>query len=1342
MEKEDGAGNKIWLENNLSSNIKKVPQTTYILAKDQFDTQLQKSIVQFLDASGLTWQTLLTSAWGILLSRLSTANKQVYGVGVSSSIQAGKIKIDSQIKIIKSQISSELTAKQFLNKIKPQLSKKTSLFANSGAHLRYVILFNDIKNKKIKNITLNPEEIPLILLANNTQKEFTLFYSKILYSKKNITKISSYLKNILFDLCNNPYKKAYSIELLSTQEKNKILNNWSHPEYEFPIPLLNHCAHDLISMVANMYPTNIAIVHNDKTITFEELEKKSTLLAQKLMQLGAARNDHIAVSITRSPMLLIAMLAIFKCGAIYIPINPKYPEEKITYLLNDSQSTLILSDIIDKIPAAFHNITIDTNSTDIFNSINTMNFPVVSPDDIAYIIYTSGTTGNPKGVLIKHKSLINFVAWYKACFNIDHHDRSSQVASQAFDSYLCETIPILANGGSVYIIDDNVKLTPHSFLKVLQEYKITICDLPTAYAQMLFSLEWPQNMSLRHVKIGGEALSKYPMQNFSFDIWNIYGPTETTIETTYKKIFSAGENINLKNKKLPPPIGTPLANSEVYVVDQYMQLSPPGVAGELLIGGENLSPGYLNRVELTKEKFIPHILPNHKDKKLYRTGDLVRWLDNGDLEYIGRIDNQIKVRGYRIELNEVENIIRQHPDVGDAIVIAKDTPNSDKSLIAYVVPNLEKERFPYQERCVITNEKKKHVEVITEDISKSGIAVSGLSEQFRSGEKVKLYLKLPGSNDNKSLSGYIIWQENNRCGVLIDIADNENKIISKSIDYYLTTENIMDLVLRSSAKRSLKKALQKKLPDYMIPSTFVKILQFPLTFSGKIDTKALPPPQEFEQILHKEFIEPKTSTEMKLAKLWKEILDHDTISMSDNFFDIGGSSLTVAELSVRILREFHISLPAKLLFDLSYIPILAEYIDTNGENYRSQCNIQDDIERDNILDDNIIPTGKLSPHIHNPENILLTGAGGFLGIYLLRELLIHTDAKIYCIIRKGSFESAAERFISNISKFDLNNEVTLSNRRIIIIAGDIADEQFGLPQEQYNNLLAKIDLIYHCGAQVNIMASYGKLRGSNVQGTIEIIKFATKVKDKPIQYISTLSSAYRKDANGRLTEEFPNETYDEIFGGYAISKWVSERLLTQIKSRGLPIAIYRSGYIFGQSDTGITSLNDALLMLMKGCIQLGFAPDMHEKITILPVDFVAKVITLIGLKYPEKSTVYHIDHPTGIMWSDLIAWLNNYGYHIKTVSIKEWQNKLSHIEQDNALYPFLPYYLALPADHRSDEVVNDNTIDVLAKMNIKYPDINDELLTIYIDYLCQVEFLPAPLNETKINAGKTIIDTN
>ncbi|TAK74781.1 MAG: amino acid adenylation domain-containing protein [Gammaproteobacteria bacterium] len=1328
MNLDEGLTTKLWLE-------KPGQQTTdapsdhlhYQIKKYTINKNNQKNISNFFKKNHLSWEIFIHSVWGLLLNRFSSTDFILYGSSTLHNSRTNLLKIDPTITSIKSIINDKMSAKAFYQKIKTQLNKKNHFTDTIPEDLRYLLVIQAEmkKNKKTTLRLLESHRFPLVLSIHKKDfSQFTLFYHSALFSQQHIDQIAQHLLLLMEEMSDNINQKICKINLLTAEEKELILSQWKSPHYPFTIPILNACTHELFVQQAQQHPDYLAVYHNDTHVSYKELDDASTQLAHLLIKKGIKPGDLICVLMDRTPTLIVAMLAIFKTAAVYVPINPNYPDERIKFILEDTKSHYVLVNDIHKLPKGSATKTLEITPTWGALKLEPLSqktaLPLANPHQIAYIIYTSGTTGQPKGVMIKHQSLVNLIAWYQGCLQVTEKDRASQFASQGFDTYLCETIPFLASGASVHIVDDHTKLTPSLFFAWLEKQQITICDLPTAYALTLFAMTWPKT-SIKTVKVGGEAITHYPNKSFSFDIWNCYGPTETTIEATYVKIYAADSPPI--TTQATPPIGKPIANTSFYVVDKYLQPVPIEIGGELLIGGMGVSAGYLNREELTNQKFIPGF---HPGERLYKTGDLVRWLHDGNLEFIGRIDHQVKIRGYRIELGDIESAISKHPDVNEVVVLAKENLNGEKSLVAYIVPNLEKGRYLYQERCLLSMSNNQFIEATTEDISKSGVALSGITEPIDIGHLVQLHLKLPGLVEGKLFSGHVIWQKDTRCGIAFDLNAEEETMISKSIEYYLASHNVMELVLSSSAKRSLRKAMRKKLPDYMIPSMFVTLLQFPLTFSGKVDVKALPPPQEFEEQLQKEYIEPKTATEKALTQIWSTLLGKKNISMSDNFFDIGGNSLKAAELSVNILNQFKTSIPTKILFDLSYIPILAQFIDSKGKKYNTETINQREIQRDCILQDNIVPTKRLSKTIKNPQNILLTGAGGFLGIYLLRELLTTTQAKIYCLIRKGEFETAAKRLVSTVARFNLSNEISLADRRIVVIASDISFNHFGLPLEQYNSLVDKIDLIYHCGAQVNIMAAYNKLRGSNVQGTLEVIKFAMMRVDKPIHYISTLSSAYLKDEAGCLVEEFPDENYDELFGGYAISKWVSERLLTEAKNRGLPTAIYRSGYISGQSDTGITSLNDALLMLIKGCIQLGFAPDMNEKITILPVDFVSKATVDISLAYPDKPMVYHIDHPTGILWMDLIAWLNDYGYKIQIIPMKEWKEKLINIPQDNALFPFLPYYLAMGDKQTSPDVSVKNAQAALQQVGLIYPEINDKLLSTYFDYLCRVNFIPQP----------------
>lgn len=1322
MATEDSFSSLLWLESRVSLNKNPNSPSLFEYLPIQFNAAQTAEIARFINVNKLSWTEFAEIIFALCLHRLSTTEVICYGVANAIGTKK-KIQIHEQTLPIISKINDKLSVKTYISSYRKQhkSAKKTATFSDE---IKYLFL-HGVKEKSRKFKILDAEKFRLALYTpKGAPRKFIIYFNPNYYHREDVLNIVEYYKCLAINFCENMSNKIIHVDYLPEHEKEVILNKWSGINRELLSPILKHCVHDLISEIAKSNPDKLAIKHHDVTLTFKQLDNASNHLARYLRMNDVQKNDNIAVLMERTPSLIITMLALYKLGAVFVPINPKYPMDRTEFVIEDSHAKKILANDLEKVPDKFANdvLLLSAEWQELPVTQQNEKLPPVSNEQIAYIIYTSGTTGKPKGVMIRHISLSNLAAWYQTCFEIVPEDRASQFASQGFDTYICETMPILALGASVHIVDDNIKLTPSQFFDWMTSERITILDLPTAYAWMILNMIWPVDSAVKLLKIGGEACTHYPDKVYPFDIWNIYGPTEATVEATYFKMYTANQD----PKKLigTPLIGKILANAETYIVDQYLNPVAQGIEGELLIGGLCLSPGYYNRPDLTNAKFIEN--PFTKTGFLYRTGDLASYTSSGNINFIGRVDNQIKVRGYRIELGDIENVISKYPDVREVAVIAKENPNGEKSIIAYVVPNLDKERYLYQERCLISTSHDHYIEAISEDLSKYGIAITGINETIPIGQKVNLHIKLPGFNSGKDVAARLIWQIDSRAGFVFDLNPEEQQVINRSIDYFLSVHNIMDLVLSASAKRSIRKALGKKLPEYMVPTSFVTLTEFPHTFSGKIDLKALPPPNDFEQILRKHYVPPRTDTEKRVTAIWSQILHRDNIGMEDNFFDLGGNSLKAAELSVRIMENFNISVPAKILFDLSYVPILSQFIDSRGTEFSTQSYIQEEIDRDLILHEQITPSGYLSEKLKNPENILLTGAAGFLGVFMLNELIKTTNAKIHCLIRKTEFESAAQRLSATIKKFGLEDSLSLANRRIIAVPSDISLSQFGIPSEHYENLAKKVDLIFHCGAQVNIMASYSKLRTSNVQGTHEIIKFATHLQDKPIHYISTLSAAYLRDENNALTEEFPTEQFYDLFGGYAISKWVSERLLTKLKNRGVPITIYRSGYISGDSTTGNTSHNDALLMLIKGCIELGYAPNMHEQVTILPVDFVSKAIVAMALDAGKHSDTYHIDHPTGIMWTDLVAWLNDYGYPIKMISLSEWQNMLHQIPQSNALFPFLPYYLALAPDYRSPPVRTDKAAAELERLNLDYPSINNELLTLYFDNLCRAGFFTAP----------------
>lgn len=1292
--------------------------------KKNLEKDLLQSLVKFREHHHIPERVVFHAAFGILINRYSGMDDIFYGTKIKNVKEIlpvrSTLEMHDNILTYLTNLHSQLKkTKKYSNLIVEKIKKEKELQNN----INYVLLFSEKRAKE----TIEQKFISFMVKVN-IKKGFVKFnYHSKKFTKDSIENLSIHYMVILKKIIENVNQSVTHFSILTPHERYKLLNEWN--TYGFTKIPEKNMTHLLVSAYAKENPEKLAVKFQHIELNYKALNQYANQLANLLISKGIESQDVVAVSLERTPCLIVTMLAIFKIGAIYVPINPKYPDDRIKYVLSDSKASIIIANHQENLAEEYlpHVVLLDDNYETIKKYAKS-DVSVTKPsiDNIAYIMYTSGTTGYPKGVMIKHIGLMNLTRWYQILLSIDEGDRASQFASSGFDSFFCETIPFLSVGASIHIIEDSKKLIPEEFLSWLAAEKISIADLPTAYAMIVLNQPLPKDLNLQHLKIGGESLAHYPTQVLPFDLWNIYGPTEATVETTFVKIYEAFTPVeNNATKHLPPPIGKPMVNAEAYIVDEHLELVPIGCAGELLIGGLGVSTGYWNRMQLTHEKFIRNDYNPKTNSKLYRTGDLVRFLADGNIEFIGRRDHQVKIRGFRIELNEIKATIEQYPDVSEVVIITKEIASGQKTILAYLVENLEKIRIPYHEKCLITLENNDFSESVSDDLSKEGIALTSTNENHAIGDPIKVYIQLPGFSEAVWLTGKIAWQAKQRIGIKFDNTERQREILDKSIDFYLSEHNLMETLKNVVAKRNLRRALAQKLPEYMIPSVFTVLPKFPLTFNGKIDWKALPDPENFERLMNRDYIPPRNETEKVIANIWKDILKVEKISVHDNFFDLGGNSLLVAELSIKLLEKFHISIPVKIFFDLPYIDIIAEYIDSKGTKFTEKSDIQDAIIHDSLLNEDITPTKKLHPNLSKLKKILLTGASGFLGVHLLKDLITLSDATIYCLIRRKKGEDSETRLKNTIANYELQHYFENKYHRIKVLEGDLTKEELGLTVSEYAQLSKEIELICHCGAEVNLMASYSALRQNNVLGTIEIIKLATHIIDKPIHYISTLSAAHKMDKYGNFSEEFPDGTATTLVGGYALSKWVAERLLTEIKNRGLPVAIYRAGYILGQTQTGITNINESLLYLIKGCIQLGFAPNWQDKILFLPVDFVSLAITTILLHRPTQKKVYHIEHQHGITWRDLIEWLNHYGYKIKLCSRDEWIQKLTHIMPENALYALLPQFLS----ENGIDSTKANTAhaeEVLLENHLSYPVINDALLMLYIKYLNEINFINSP----------------
>lgn len=507
-------------------------------------------------------------------------------------------------------------------------------------------------------------------------------YNTNLFDVETIRYRLAEFETLLTSIVENEDLIIAKLPLLPESEKDLLLNKWNQTQAEYPAV----CIHQLFEQQVTKTPDKIAVIFEDEKLTYQELNQKADQLAIYLQTLGVKPEDKVGIFIERSLFMLIGLLGILKAGGCYIPLDPTFPQERLAWMIEDSQLSVLVTQakLRSILPAYKHQVElviIDQNWQKITEvaSTNPLIDNGLKPENLAYIIYTSGSTGKPKGVQLQHNSVVNFLTTMAKEPGLNENDILVALTTISFDIAVLELYLPLSLGACVVIANDEVKRDGNLLGKLLNKVGGNVVQGTPATWKMLSETGWQGNSNLK-ILCGGESISSNLISQLlskSLCIWNVYGPTETTVWSTTGKIKSAN---------YPITIGKPIANTQIYILDQNLQPTPIGVSGELYIGGDGLARGYLNRPELTSEKFIQN--PFNKDplSRIYNTGDLARWLPNGNIECLGRTDFQVKVRGFRIELGEIENILHKHSFVQEPVVVAKeDGTGGENLLVAYLV---------------------------------------------------------------------------------------------------------------------------------------------------------------------------------------------------------------------------------------------------------------------------------------------------------------------------------------------------------------------------------------------------------------------------------------------------------------------------------------------------------------------------------------------------------------------------------------------------------------------------------------------------------------------------------
>ena len=466
--------------------------------------------------------------------------------------------------------------------------------------------------------------------------------------------------------------------LLTKLERQRLVT-WNATQQDYP---RDACIPQLMAMQAAATPEAVAVVAGDQMLNYRELNQQANQLAHYLQTLGVGPNVLVGLCLERSLDMVVGLLGILKAGSAYVPLDPTYPPERLSFMLEDAQVPVLVTQ--QHLVTRLHTqraqvICLDADAAVLAQQSEADPISTITADDLVYVIYTSGSTGRPKGVQITHNSLLNLVFWHQRAFAVTPSDRATQLTSPAFDATGWELWPYLTIGASIYLPDEDTRATPPLLRDWLVSHGITITFLPTPLAESMIGLEWPSTTSLRFLLTGADTLHHYPSPSLPFALINNYGPTEATVVATCGLVPA------IEHADMPPSIGRPIDNTQIYILDEHLRQVSIGELGELYIGGAGVARGYLNRPELTTERFIPNPFSDEPGACLYKTGDLARYLSDGQIAFLGRSDHQIKIRGFRIEPDEIVSMLNGHPAVQMSLVVAREYTPGDKCLVAYIV---------------------------------------------------------------------------------------------------------------------------------------------------------------------------------------------------------------------------------------------------------------------------------------------------------------------------------------------------------------------------------------------------------------------------------------------------------------------------------------------------------------------------------------------------------------------------------------------------------------------------------------------------------------------------------
>lgn len=895
-----------------------------------------------------------------------------------------------------------------------------------------------------------------------------------------------------------------------------------------------------IADTAGVHPSATAVIAGKDRLSYAQLLRDSNSIGVALQGLGIRAGDRVAVHLRRSVDLVAAILGTLAVGAVYVPIDRKYPVGRVQSLVKISGARCLLVDE----PPAFE---VDENCQllpvrqalegDVTVFASSMEIPA---DALAYIIFTSGSTGTPKGVSIQHGALANFVSGFVERVGLEHRNRYLAISSISFDASIAEIFAPLVAGAQLVVAGDGEIRNPEALAQLIDVHHIDCMQAtPTTWKSLLTA--FPERKWSLSAHSMGEALPTVLAQELSSrarSVWNLYGPTEATVYVsacTYERTGCTATPM--------VPVARPLPGCGLWVLDTSRRQAITGAIGELYLSGPQLAREYWMDPEGTSKAFLLIERPSGPPIRLYKTGDLARNLGDGRVEIIGRLDSQVKLRGYRIDLGEVESTLTAHSAVKDAVVMLDTDAEGGPALIAFVI----------------------------------------LSES--------------------------VAQENLRM--------------------------ILDAHLR------------ERVPAYMLPREYSAVPHFPSNANGKTDRKQLLATREPQSIQPSPEVVVGGSARVLLRLLGK-ILGRTISDPSTNIFDVGIDSLRAVELKMSARRELGIDVPMQLIFERPTIAELGAYCD--GTPLVAQASFVADLAAGLPLEVHHEPldeSDSLAPAARH--SVLLTGATGYLGSRILRELMQVRDCRVTCLVRGESDHHATERLRASLIKYGVNVENEFGTR-IQVVAGVLGTPYFGLASSVLEQLAKTVDAVVHAAALVNFTLPYPSLR-SNVSATSALAQFCYRYGNKPLHFVSTYSVMDALQTS--IPEVISNEDHPGLDFGYARSKWVAEQLLQQGMDQGLRCTVYRPSRIVSGVGEPL-NFSDFYALVLAGSIATGAAPLEAGSDNFVSVSGVARRIARLAIHPDQQSRVVHLCSARWTAWDEILGGIANLGLELERVRYEEW----------------------------------------------------------------------------------------